>query len=637
MPGIFGFAFQSTGDQAELLAEMSRRMTRQPWHRQEARLAACGLAGLGRVSLGQVHTEPQPAGNADGSMTGVLAGELFDEAELRTELVRAGRRLQGESHAELLVQGFEQLGAESFRRLNGKYAAAIWDEKGRRLTLVNDRFGMKPLYYAHVPGKLLFASEIKAILADHDVPRERNRRGLAQFFTFGQLLGEETLIDGIRMLPPGGVLTYDARNDALDVDRYWRLSEWAASEPYSRDEWLERIDEQFAKAVSRCTAGRGRLGIALSGGLDARTILALVDHAQVKIKSVSLGMEGSLDHASAAKMAELVGCEHHRYVLNDRFLSRYDEHLRTMVDLTDGHYIDQCIVLPTLPLYRQLGIDVLLRGHAGELMHMDKAYNFSLDAAAWSIHSESDLQNWLLSRLSAYMLDDVAGPLLADASREEFEQLARESLLSCLAESADIEPQMQRIWHLFVSERLRRETAASLAMFESVVETRVPFLDAGLTPLLMAAPPELKASDAIQAHILRRRRPEFLNVVNANTGARMGVGPLWQKISTFKLRALAKLGVKGYQPYERLGLWLRRELRGLVRELLLDDRCLERGVFCPDTVRNVVRGHHELGRNHTYLLMAMLIYELGQRQIVDGDAVGPSESLSAAAIPDAAL
>ena len=620
MPGIFGFASQTAGDQADLLAEMARRLMHHSWYRQETRLAAAGRVGLGRVSLGRIYTAPQPAANEDGTMLAVLAGELLDVAEPRAELARADHCLRSESFAELLIHGYGQEGAAFFRRLSGKYAAAMWDAKGERLLLVNDRFGMKPLYYAHVPGKLLFASEIKALLSDPEVSRARNVRGLAQLFTFGQLLGEETLLEGVRLLPPGGVLTYDATTDTVEVDRYWRLAEWATNETYSRQEWLDRIDEQFARAVTRRVGGDGNLGIALSGGLDARTILAVIDHSKVPVKTVSLGVDGSLDHASAAQMARLVGCEHHRYVLNDRFLSRFDEHLRTMVNLTDGHYLDQCIVLPTLPLYRELGIDVLLRGHAGELMHMNKAYNFSLDAAAWGIRSEAELEGWLFGHLSAYMLDDVAGPLLAGTSRGEFEELARKSLQECLAESAVVEPQLQRIWHLFVSQRLRRETAASLAMFESVVETRVPFLDEGLTPLLMSAPAELKVGDAIQTHILRHRRPEFLKVVNANTGTRMGAGPLWQKASTFKLRALAKLGVKGYQPYERLGLWLRRELRGLVRDLLIDDRCLERGVFCPDTVRSVVRGHQEAGRNHTYLLMAMMIHELGQRQFVDGES-----------------
>jgi hypothetical protein len=361
--------------------------------------------------------------------------------------------------------------------------------------------------------------------------------------------------------------------------------------------------------------------------------LALIDADATPLQTVSLGIEGSLDHQSAARLAALSGCRHHQYLLNEGFLSDFESHLHTMVHLTDGHYLDQCIVLPTLPLYRQLGIDVLLRGHAGELMHMDKAYNFSLDAEAWQIRSEADLETWLSKRLCAYMLDGVSGPLFAASSAAEVEALARDSLQACLAESQGVDRQMQRIWHLFVSQRLRRETAASLAMFGSVVETRVPFMDADLVELLMSAPPEWKASDRIQAQILRRNRPEFLNVVNSNTGASMGAGPLRTSAAKFKMRVLAKLGVKGYQPYERLGLWLRRELRGLVQRVLLSDRCLDRGVFHPDTVRAVVRNHQESGRNHTYLLMAMMIFELGRREFIDGDGSASEEIASAAAGP----
>ena len=124
---------------------------------------------------------------------------------------------------------------------------------------------------------------------------------------------------------------------------------------------------------------------------------------------------------------------------------------------------------------------------------------------------------------------------------------------------------------------------------------------------------------SIQTHILRRRRPDFLNVVNANTGARMGAGRLAQSASKLRMKVLAKLGVRGYQPYERLGLWLREDLRQLVERLLLSERSLERGVFDPPAVKAVVDGHLNHGRNHTYLLLAMMTFELGQRMFVDGE------------------
>jgi asparagine synthetase B (glutamine-hydrolysing) len=274
--------------------------------------------------------------------------------------------------------------------------------------------------------------------------------------------------------------------------------------------------------------------------------------------------------------------------------------------------------MPTLPLYRELGIEVLLRGHAGELMHMNKAYNFSVDHDALAIQSDAALEEWLLRHLSGYMLDGIDGPLLRRASRRELDQLSRESLRTCLQDCQRTNPPVQRIWQLFLNQRLRRETATAMVEFHSLVETRMPFLDHELVDLLLALPPEWKISDRIQHHILARHKPEFLRIINANIGSPMTAGPLRRLFGQARLKVFAKLGVRGYQPYERLGLWLRRELRPLVEKLLLSDRFADRGVFEPQTVRRTVQAHFD-GRNHTYLLLALMIFETAQRQFVDGE------------------
>ena len=173
---------------------------------------------------------------------------------------------------------------------------------------------------------------------------------------------------------------------------------------------------------------------------------------------------------------------------------------------------------------------------------------------------------------------------------------------------------------MFLQQRLRRETTLSLAKFGSVVEPRIPYLDNDLIEILLRTPVDLKVSEKIQAHILRKRRPAFLQIANANTGTRVGVGRTARRISSFKLRVLAKLGVPGYQPYERLGLWLRRELADLVQSILISDACLDRGIFEPDGVRRVVDDHLANRRNHTFLIMALMIFELGQRRLVDDES-----------------
>jgi asparagine synthase (glutamine-hydrolysing) len=145
----------------------------------------------------------------------------------------------------------------------------------------------------------------------------------------------------------------------------------------------------------------------------------------------------------------------------------------------------------------------------------------------------------------------------------------------------------------------------------------LPYLDNELIDELFAAPPELKLHDTIQTHILRRHRPDFLKIVNVNTGTVVGAGTIRKSLARFRTRVFSKLGVSGYQPYERLGLWLRRELRPLVERVLLDERCLDRGVFDPHTARAVVKNHLSGRRNHTFLVLAMMIFEVSQREFVD--------------------
>jgi hypothetical protein len=136
-------------------------------------------------------------------------------------------------------------------------------------------------------------------------------------------------------------------------------------------------------------------------------------------------------------------------------------------------------------------------------------------------------------------------------------------------------------------------------------------------PLLLAAPIDLKLGEEIQTYILARRRPEFLRVTNANTGAIVGASLWTRTAATLQMKIFAKLGVPGYQPYEKLGLWLRRELAPVVRDILLDPQTLDRGVYQAAGIKAVVQQHLEQGRNHTYLLMALMIFELGLRRLVD--------------------
>jgi asparagine synthase (glutamine-hydrolysing) len=586
-----------------------------------------GRYALGRSSLGILSKSQQPAVARDGQLLVILDGELYDLDLLRADLRKHSYEVDEDDYAGALLATYAEGGFEAIAKLEGSFAAAVLNVGDETLTLISDGFGTRPLYYALANERFDFGSQIAAVLADASVSHDLDWQGLSQFFTFGHYFHDNTSLSAVKILPAGASLTFDARSKTVNVCRYWAGSNRVGGAFASRQAAFEAVDEALFDAVGKRSSSNGTgLALSLSGGLDARTILGVFNHPADRLQTVCLGMAGSRDHQASAQLAAIVGCSHRNHVLDAAFLSEFDRHLNQMVGLTDGQYLSQCIVMPTFPLYQELGAGVLLRGHGGELMHLSKAYNYSLDAEALQIRGDADLDAWLWKRLQAYLLDGVDGPLFA-RTEVRHSELARESLCRAIDETPSSEPPAQRIAHLFLDQRLRRETPLSLMKFRSVIEPRMPYMDRALVERLLAMPVEWKLDDDLQTFILRKRQPRFCAVENTNTGADLGAGKMRRSAATLKMKVFGKLGVAGYQPYERLGLWLRRELAPLVREVLLDDTCLDRGIFAPDTVRQVVERHLSGARNHTYLILALMIFETGHQALFRADgtrkAAGP--------------
>lgn len=532
----------------------------------------------------------------DSSYTLILDGEIYGV---------------GGNQASYLLRQFTTSGLKGLSEVEGRFIAAVWDDQSQKLTLIADKFASRPLYYSTTDGRFAFGSSINALRSLATGAATTNLQGLIQFFTFGHLWNDDTFYEGIKAVFPAEVMTFDANTNSLTKDRYWSPGNlpW---QPDSKKS-LEALSQLLRNSVLSQSNEVEGLGVALSGGLDARTILGLVDLEKVHPACVSLGMEGSLDQKSARRLAELAGCAFHSLVLGDGFLEKFREHITRMVRLTDGHYLSQCIVMPTFPLYQSLGIRTLLRGHAGELLHMHKAYNFSVDSSFAEVKTSEQLEAWLSPRLQAYLTEGVQEPLFCGVSRREFEESGKLSLRNGLARTKYLERPLDRLSLLFLEQRTRRETAMSMTKFNSVVEPRLPFLNSNFVDAVFATEPSLRVGESIQTYMLHKYRPAFLGPANSNTGASVGASPLVQKLCYYRMRILAKLGVKGYQPYERTGLWLKRELRPFVEEILLDSQCLDRGLLNPDCIRGVVSRHMDSKANHTYLIMAFLIVELGLR------------------------
>lgn len=337
------------------------------------------------------------------------------------------------------------------------------------------------------------------------------------------------------------------------------------------------------------------------------------------LSCVTLGMAGGMDLRLAGQLAGLFGRPFHRCVLGAEFLRDYEQHLCRMIRLTEAQVLASGITMPTIDLYRQLGIRVLLRGHGGELMHMHRAYSCSLDNAAFALRDAGELETWAFHHLAAPLFAGAGLTFLTPRYRDLVEPAARAALRGVLGQGDGVEPMVHRLWLLFISQVLPHGVAPSIVKFGTVAETRMPYVDADLIAALLSSPPELKLGDRVQTHLLRRHAPSLLSVPDTNTGAPMGAAPRRAALSLFAKRVLAKLGVPGYQPYERLGLWLRREERGFVERVLLSDRCLDRGVFDRGAVHRAIGDHAAKRQNNTYMILGMLNFELGQRQFIDGE------------------
>ena len=538
--------------------------------------------------------------------------------------------LGGMSPAEYLLRGYQEAGDSFLAGVEGRFVAACWSSSKQELALFADKIASKPLYYKSRHDGFAFSTSVRSLATLPGDLCEQSQTGLIQFFTFGHLWNNETLFSNVSCLGPGTKLGATP-SGKLSSQTYWRPQK--SPQAVSEADSLDRISSTLKQAVAeQAPADAEGLGVALSGGLDARTILALVDTAHVRPKCVSLGMEGSLDQRSAKRLADLAGCEYRQLVLGEGFLEGFESHLHRMIGLTDGHYLSQCIVLPTLPLYGELGVRKLLRGHAGELLHMHKAYNFSVDSEFHSIRDAMSLEAWLWSRLQSHLTAGVNEPLLAGVTQDEFAAVGRESLRESLVSTEHFDDPLDRISQLFLDQRTRRETAMSLVKFNSVVDIRVPYFDSRFLEAAFNTPANLRTGERAHAEVLRRYRPDFMQPANSNTGAPVGSSEFWKQFCYNRMRVLAKLGVKGYQPYERLGLWLRRELRPMVESILLSPQCLDRGLFNPDCVRAVVKRNNAGQQNHTYLIMAMMILELGSEQASNYNAsnslVGKKEAAS---------
>ena len=295
-----------------------------------------GPVGLGvrRLSIIDVAGGHQPLDNEDGTVWAAHNGEVYNFPELREELSGLGHRFKTRTDTETVLHAYEQWGLEFASRLRGMFATAIWDGQKKRLVIVRDRLGIKPLYYTQKKdGSLVFGSELKTILQHKDLERRIDPQALDYFLTLEYIPAPHSIFEGIHKLPAGNMLI--CSHDEFRVKRYWDLSDILEQQKdsprLSIPDVKEELREHLLEAVKLRLLSDVPLGSFLSGGLDSSSIVALMHELGVSpIKTFSIGFEDqSYDESlHARRVAERFGTEHEEYFIQPDALGLTEKLIR---------------------------------------------------------------------------------------------------------------------------------------------------------------------------------------------------------------------------------------------------------------------------------------------------------------------
>lgn len=557
----------------------------------------------------------QPMADATGRYTISYNGEIYNFAEIRTQLEQCGRTFRSHSDTEVLVNAWAEWGTIALDRLNGMFAFAIWDARDGVLTLARDRYGVKPLYYTVVGSTLIFGSEVKALLAHPECAAALDKEGLLEYLTFQNFFTDRTLFNGVRLLPPGCRIVANARAGSVSKAlRYWDFNFREPATPASDAEYLEELDRLYQRAIERQLVSDVEVGAYLSGGLDSGSITALASQTTPYMKTFTCGfdltsasgLELAFDErASAERLSYLFKTEHYEVVLKAGDMERVMPGL--------AWHLEEPRVGQSYPNYYAAKlaskfVKVVLAGTGGDELfggypwryyravvnndfehYIDKYYAF------W----QRMLPNTLLKQVLAPIWNEVSHVSTRDIFRNVFASHARD-----LSGPEDyVNHSLYFEAKTFLHGLLVMEDKLGMA---HGLETRVPFLDNELVDFAMKLPVHLKLGNLAEVVRLDENEP---GPKTAKYFARAKDGKLL-------LRSLMERYVPAdVYNREKQGFsapdasWYKGESIDYVRRTILDPNARIYGFLEAKTVRSLVNEHLEGKQNRRLLIWSLLSLE----------------------------
>jgi asparagine synthase (glutamine-hydrolysing) len=616
--GIFRFDRETHPEDRPVIEDMKRAMAYRGPDNHGTYQGAGITLGHQRLSIIDLSEHGrQPMCNEDKSVWIVYNGEVYNFRELKSRYSLEGSyRFRSRTDTEVLLRLYEECGTEVFPELNGMFALAVWDQRRCQLLMARDRFGIKPLFYAKLSDRLLFASEIKCILKDPAYKTRLNPQAAYDFFTFDYVPGDQTIFDGIMEVPPWHWIKVSV-DGKIEIQRYDDIHYDPDPHLSERDALVE-IDRLLAQAVKRQLISDVPLGVLLSGGMDSSALVAYMKRVSDQpIKTFSIGFdEPSFDELPYAKMvANHFGAENEHVVMD---ANKVREMLPRYLSYIDEPYADGSAI-PTYyvcQLARKL-VTVVLSGEGGDEVFA----GYDTHQAYWA--------RCLYGKVPRIVRNSVVAPLVKSLPVSH-RKLSLEFRMKRFVGGVDLPPEHAHLWwravltepqkqELFTPEFLNEQSLMSSGRwFEQLyrrvgaddvlnrllyidaslflpddlmikndrmsmahsMEARVPFTDNDLYRFLARVPVSLKMRHGRKKHLLREV-----------------CKPLLPKAVVRK----KKVGLE--IPYSQ---WMVGPLRPLLDEYLDPTVVKDTAIFQPQFVQTMVRQHLDRVADHGRFLWGML-------------------------------
>jgi len=576
----------------------------------------------------------QPMLTTDKRYAMILNGEIYNYKEIRTELESKGTGFTTNSDTEVLLKAFREWGTDCLDKLNGMFAFAVWDDIEKTLTLVRDRAGIKPLFYSKVGNDIVFASEIKAILATKLVRAELDHEALHQSLTFLWPVPPHTMFNGIYQLKAGHFLTW--KNGEVSTHEWWDLDYSAEEKGGSESEWTDRVFETLDRATEMEMVADVSLGAFLSGGVDSSSIVALMaKHSNQKVSAYTTGISADDlkydiipdDVEWSRRVAKLLDLDYHETMLTPDLaillpkLVRHQE--APIIDMAIPAYLisEQSRATQTVML-SGMGGDEIFAGYprqmAMKLAGLTDIVPTAVRRPAMKV-IESLAYGGLPGKFTAplrnlkkfarsggmdfeerylgfgtYFTDEMKRGLYADDLKSEMSGVDAYRYHKGYFEHCKGASPLNRM--LYVDFKtfmpaLNLDTTDRMSMAANL-EVRVPFLNKELVELSARLPSSLKVKGIKRKYILKKAAERLLpkEVV-------------WRKKAGFGAPIRS---------------WLRGPLMPMVNDLLSDERVRSRGIFDPAAVQNIIQANLSGREDHNLHVFFLLTLELWMQQFLDG-------------------